>query len=117
MPTEADKKMEIERIQAQAVCSVLMRCAQLFDGINQELNMEKKRLGFTQRFRLPAEVEKECAGIVETIKAAVADDLPLDPRNAVEMEDCFDLLDDEGVAEIGAKVRKTVREVLGIFDD
>lgn len=116
MPTEADRKMEIERIQAQAVCSVLMRCAQLFDGLRQSLNSEKRQLGFTQRFSIPAELERECAGIVETIKAAVADDLPLDPRNAVEIEDHFDLLDDEAIAEIGMKVRKTVRELLGVFD-
>jgi hypothetical protein len=115
MTTDASRQAEIERIHTQAVGTVLMRICQLFDGIRAELSTEKKRLGYSQPFIVNGSVERECQGLIESMKASLADDLPIDPTNAVESEDHFDLLDEDGIVEVGERVRKTVRELLGVF--
>ncbi len=116
MSTEDDRLAEIEQIHTRAVSAVLMRICQVFDGIRAELSSEKCRLGCKQTFLVNGSVERECQGFVEAIKDSLADDLPFDPVKAVEAEDHFDLLDEDGVTEIAARVRKTVRELLGVFD-
>jgi hypothetical protein len=94
-----------------------MQVCQLFDGIRWQLLEEKRKLGYTEKFAVSPSVEHECYGLVESIKANLADDLPIDPENAVAAEDHFDLLDDDAVVEAGARVRKIVRELLGVFDE
>ena len=116
MSTEEDRQAEIERIHTRATSAVLMRICQIFDGIRAELSSEKCRLGCKQTFLVNGSVERECQGLVEKIKDSLADDLPIDPVKAVESEDHFDLLNEDGVTEIAARVRKTVRELLGVFD-
>lgn len=116
MITKADRQLEIERIHTEAVGAVLMRICQLFDGIRMELGLEKNRLGFTQKFFVDAKVEQECQGMLESIKLALAEDLPVDPYVAVESQDCFDVLNEDEVVEVGERVRKTVRELLGVFE-
>lgn len=116
MATEADRRREIDRIHTQAVGTVVMRICQLFEGMRAELLGEKRRLGYSHKFHIDASVELECHELLASIKASLADDLPIDPTNAVEMEDHFDLLDHDEVKQLGAHVRKTVRELLGVFD-
>lgn len=116
MSTEEDRQAEIERIHTEATSAVLMHICQIFDGIRAELSSEKCRLGCNQTFLVNGSVERECQGLVETIKDSLAEDLPLDPVKAVESEDHFDLLNEDGVTEVAARVRKTVRELLGVFD-
>lgn len=117
MTTEADRRREIDRIHTIAVENVLMHVCQIFDGIRAELLTEKRRFGYSQKFVINAEVERECYSLVESIKACLADDLPIDPTNAVETEDHFDILDKDEIKEVGEHVRKTVRELLGVFDE
>jgi len=116
MSTEEDRQAEIERIHTEATSAVLMHICQIFDGIRAELSSEKCRLGCKQTFLVNGSVERECQGFVESIKDNLADDLPIDPIKAVESEDHFDLLDEDGVIEIAERVRKTVRELLGVFE-
>lgn len=116
MATEEDRSHEIERIHTEAVGIVLRHVCQIFDGIRQELSAEKKRLGFPGPFTVNGSVERECSGLIETIKANLADDLPIDPTNAVESEDHFDLLNEDEAVQVGERVRKTVRELLGVFE-
>jgi len=116
MSTEEDRQAEIERIHTEATGAVLMHICQIFDGIRAELSSEKCRLGCKQTFLVNGSVERECQGLVELIKDSLAEDLPLDPVKAVESEDHFDLLNEDGVTEIAERVRKTVRELLGVFD-
>jgi hypothetical protein len=118
MTTSADKRREIDRIETKAVETVMMHICQIFDGIRAQLLEEKRKLGYTQKFFVNGTVERECYGLVESIKASLADDLPVDPTNAVENEDiCFDLLDEDAIVEVGQRVRKIVRELLGVFDE
>jgi hypothetical protein len=117
MTTSADKRREIDRIETKAVETVMMHVCQLFDGIRAQLLEEKRKLGYTQKFMVNGTVERECQGLVESIKASLADDLPVDPTNAVEREDHFDVLDEDAIVEVGQRVRKIVRELLGVFDE
>jgi hypothetical protein len=116
MSTEEDRQAEIERIHTEATSAVLMHICQIFDGIRAELSSEKKRLGFSQTFVVNGSVERECQGLIELIKDNLANSLPIDPVKAVESEDHFDLLNEDGVTEIAARVRNTVRELLGVFE-
>ncbi len=115
MPAE-DPSQEIEQIHIRATSAVLMHVCQVFDGIRGALASEKCRLGYKQVFLVNGSVEHECYEFVEAIKGKLADDLPLDPVKAVESEDHFDLLDEDAITEIAERVRKTVRELLGVFD-
>ena len=115
MVTNEDRRAEIERIHTEAVGAVLMRICQLFDGIRMELSLEKKHLGYNQKFVVSGEIERECQGLVELVKTSLADDLPVDPRKLVEEQDHFDVLNEDQVMKVSGRVRKTVRELLGVF--
>lgn len=94
-----------------------MHICQIFEGLRREFSAEKKRLGYGEYvFSVNGSVERECHGFIESIKGNLAEDLPLDPVKAVESQDHFDLLDEDGVIEIAERVRKTVRELLGVFE-
>ncbi len=114
--SEEDRNQEIERIHTEAVGMVILHICQIFDGIRAELLHEKTNLGYKQVFIVNGSVERECQAFVESIKDSLANDLPFDPVLAVEREDHFDLLDEDGVTEVSERVRKTVRELLGVFD-
>lgn len=116
MVTDESRRKEIERIHTEAVSTVLMRVCQLLDGLRHEITMKKKQLGYEQRFLFDLATERECQGLVESMMESLANDLPVDPSNAVEQQDYFDLLDEDGVTEVGQRVRQTVRELLGVFN-
>lgn len=117
MATEDDRLAEIERIHTEATSAVLMHICQIFEGLRREFSAEKKRLGYGEYvFSVNGSVERECHGFIESIKDSLAKDLPLDPVKAVESEDHFDLLDEDRTTEVAERVRKTVRELLGVFD-
>lgn len=115
MASEEERNEEIERIHTEAVGTVLRHICQVLDGIRAELLLEKKNLGYPQSFVVNGSVERECQGFVEAIKDNLADDLPYDPIKAVGEQDHFDVLDEDGVTEVGERVRKTVRDLLGVF--
>jgi len=110
MSTSADRRREIDRIETKAVETVMLHVCQVFDGIRFQLLEEKRKLGYTQKFAITTQLERECQGLVESIKACLADDLPIDPTNAVEREDHFDLLDPDAIVATGQRVKRIVRE-------
>lgn len=107
---------EIDRIHTEATGAVLMHVCQVLDGLRAALSHEKKRLGYSQTFVVNGSVERECQGLIELIHTDIANNLPFDPVKAVEAEDHFELLDDDAKKEVAARVRNTVRELLGVFD-
>ena len=112
---DESRRREIERIHTDAVGAVLMRVCQILDGVRTEITAKKKQLGYEQRFCVDMATERECQGLVESMLDCLANDLPVDPTNAVEAQDVFDLLDEDDAVEVGERVRKTVKELLGVF--
>ena len=115
MVSESERQAEIERIHTQATSIVLMRVCQLLDGIREELTAKKRQLGFTQKFCVDRATERECQGMIESMMECLADDLPVDPCNAVESQDTFDVLSKSEAIDVGRRVKQTVRELLGVF--
>lgn len=113
--TQQSRDWEMDRIHTEAVGVVMGGCCQIFSAIAQELNAVVRKHCGTNRVFVSSAEEREASGLVESMKAALADDLPVDPTNAVESQDDFNILSDEEAEAVAAKVRKTVEELLGVF--
>jgi len=114
--TESDRQAEKERIHTLAVGTVLGACCQLFAAIAREMQAQCRRHDIdAMRIHISSKEEREASGLVESMLAALCDDLPVSPGNAVESHDDFDILDEDEIDEVAVKVRRTVEELLGVF--
>jgi hypothetical protein len=117
--TPESRNAEIERIHTEAVGTVLYAAMQIFASISSELRLEMKKHGYDnpQLMAISGKAEEEASGLIESLKASLADDLPVDPENAVEKHDDFDILSEDDVCRVGAMVRKTFRDLMGVYDN
>jgi len=117
--TESDRRAEVERIHTEAVALIIGESCKLFAAVVHDLQAELRRHGFSgaNGIVVSSKVEYEASGLLESMKAAIADDLPIDPENAVAAMDDFSILEEDSeFQEVAARVRTTCRELLGVCD-
>ena len=116
--TPESRNEEIERIHTEAVGTVCHGAAQIFAAVIRELNAELRKLGYksTHMIAVTREHENNAQGLLESIKHSLADDLPVNPENAVEHHDDFDILNSEQTIQLASRVRQTFRDLMGAFD-
>jgi hypothetical protein len=70
---------EKERIHTQAVGAVMGTCCQIFAAIACETQAECRKHGIdAMRVHISSKEDRDAEGLVESIKADIADNLPLD---------------------------------------
>lgn len=117
MVTAESRRVEKERIHTEATGSVMGACCQIFAAIAREMKAECRKHGLhTERIHISSKEERDADGLIDSIKADIADNLPLDPVKAVEYHDDFCILSSEEVDEVAERVRETACELLGVFN-
>lgn len=114
--TEESRRVEKERIHTEATGMVIGACCQIFAAICRSMDSECRKHGIhAMRIHVSSKEDREAEGLIDSMKAALAEDLPLSPSNAVEYHDDFCILSSEEVDELAELVKETVSELLGVF--
>jgi hypothetical protein len=104
----------MDKIKAEAIDRVARRCAQTLQAAINHLEHAKIQLGYPGTLRITGEIDEEGESLVDSLRAALAEELPISPRRAICLVDYWDEMTAQQMESLSGEVKRSVGQLLGV---
>lgn len=103
-----------DKIKSAAIDRVAYRCAQTLQAAINHLEHAKIQLGSPGTLPITGEIDEEGETLVDSLRAALAEELPISPRRAICLVDYWDEMSSHQMEQLSGEIKKSVGQLLGV---
>lgn len=104
----------VDRIKSAAIDRVAYRCAQTLQACINHLEHAKIQLGYPGTLPITGDIDEEGETLVDSLRAALSEELPISPRRAICLADGWDEMNMQQMESLSLQVKESVAELLGV---